>query len=211
MANEAAAADRFAELGAPSVPALAASGRCVAGVDLAGVAELLGVEFDAAPALPLDVLVERLRLVLGAAMRLTGQFPKARLADKLPRRDRTCLALANHVVEIAAGLLEVADGADFSAEVSAAEPNVELEPVALRERAERISNALAMRQPMADRPAAAFFGETTFHAVLERCAWHAAQHTRQLAALLEGLGVEPERPLAPPDLDGLPVPAGVWD
>ena len=144
-------------------------------------------------------------------MGLTGQFPNARLADKLPKRDRTCLALANHIVEIATGLLKVADGDAFSAEISAAEPDVELEPLALRELAERISNALAMRQPMADRPAAAFFGETTFHAVLERCTWHAAQHTRQLAALLEGLGIEPGRPLAPQDLDGLPVPAGVWD
>lgn len=190
---------------------MADGGRCVAGVDLAGVAELLGVEFDAAPALQLDVLGERLRLVLGTAMRLTGQFPKDHLADKLPKRDRTCLALANHIVEIAAGFIEVADGDDFSAEVSAAEPNVELEPLVLRERAERISDALALRVPMADRPVVAFFGETTFHAVLERCTWHAAQHTRQLAALLEDLGTEPKRPLAPQDLDGLPVPAGVWD
>lgn len=211
MANDAAAARRFAGLVLPSIPAVVHEGRSLPGVDLAGVAKLLGVDFDAAPTLPADVLVERLRLVLGAAMALTRQFPRAHWADKLPGRDRTCLALANHIVEIAAGFLAVADGHAFSTEISAATPDVELAPQPLRERARRIADALAASRLTAERSVGAFFGQTTLHAVLERCTWHAAQHTRQLTALLEGLGIEPVRPLVAADLDGLPVPTKVWD
>ena len=49
------------------------------------------------------------------------------------------------------------------------------------------------------------------HEVLERTAWHAAQHTRQLALILESFGIEADRPLSAADLAGLPVPEEVWD
>ena len=211
VANDAAAGRRFAALALPSIPAVVRDGRSLPGVDLAGVAKLLGVAFDSAPALPADVLVERLRLVLGASMSLIQQFPRAHWADTVPGRNRTCLALANHIVEIAAGFLAVADGHAFSAAVSAAEPEVELEPLPLGERAQGIADALAASRLNPQRRVETFFGQTTLHAVLERCAWHGAQHTRQLAALLEGLGIQPERPLAAADLEGLPVPQDVWD
>lgn len=210
VANDAEAARRFAALALPSIPAVVYGGRNLPGVDLAGVAALLGIEFDAAPALPADVLVERLRLVLGTAMATTRQFPRAHWDDKLPGRERTYLELANHVVEIAAGFLAVVDGHAFSADVSAAVPDVELEPLPLGERAQQVATALAKQTSRAERDVEAFFGQTTRHAVLERCTWHAAQHTRQLAALLEGLGIEPERSLTVADLDGLPVPTDVW-
>ena len=210
VANDAAAGRRFAALALPSIPAVVHDGRSLPGVDLTGVAKLLGVEFNPAAALPADVLVERLRLVLGASMSLLRQFPRAHLADALPGRNRTCLALANHIVEIAAGFLSVADGRAFSAEVSAAEPDVELEPPPLGKRAQGIADALAASRLNPQRRVEAFFGQTTLHAVLERCAWHGAQHTRQLAALLEGLGIEPKRPLTAADLAGLPVPTDVW-
>lgn len=210
VANDAAARRRFAALGAVSIPAVVRAGRSLPGVDLAGVAALLGVAFDPPPALPADVLVGRLRLVLGASTSLIRQFPRAHWADTLPGRDRTCLALANHIVEIAAGFLAVAEGRAFSAEVSAAVPDVELEPLPLGERARGVADALAALRLNAERSVEAFFGQTTLHAVLERCTWHGAQHTRQLAALLDGLGIKPAHPLAAADLEGLPVPTDVW-
>jgi len=49
------------------------------------------------------------------------------------------------------------------------------------------------------------------HVVLERTAWHPAQHTRQLMLILETLGIEPERRLTAEDLAGLPLPDKAWD
>ncbi len=48
------------------------------------------------------------------------------------------------------------------------------------------------------------------HDMLERTVWHAAQHTRQLALMLEMGGTKPDRPLTAQDLSGLPVPDEVW-
>jgi hypothetical protein len=47
--------------------------------------------------------------------------------------------------------------------------------------------------------------------VLERTTWHVAQHARQLESLLELRGVTPAPRLALVLLDGLPLPADVWD
>jgi hypothetical protein len=47
--------------------------------------------------------------------------------------------------------------------------------------------------------------------VLERTAWHPAQHTRQLMLILETLDIEPDRALTAADLAGLPLPDKAWD
>ena len=48
------------------------------------------------------------------------------------------------------------------------------------------------------------------HDVLERTAYHSAQHTRQVAFMLESSGIVPKRALTKEDLSGLPVPDEVW-
>ena len=64
---------------------------------------------------------------------------------------------------------------------------------------------------IARTPVATFAGPQTLHQVLERTTWHAAQHCRQLDAIVTGLGIEPDAPLTDDDLAGLPMPSGVWD
>ena len=56
-----------------------------------------------------------------------------------------------------------------------------------------------------------YFGKTTLHEMLERTVWHSAQHTRQVASLLEQAGVSPDRPLTPDDIRGLPLTETIWD
>ena len=179
------------------------------------MATLLNLPFDSPPALPPALLMTRLQHTLTTAMRHLRQFPEPALAAKVPNRDRTCLALANHIVEIAAGYQRVAAGEAFDLAMSAAIPEHELDRADLPRRAETILARLAASSegPPAhlDQRVETFFGPTTLHAILERCTWHAAQHTRQLAALLEQLGIEAEAPLTNKDLDGLPVPTGIWD
>lgn len=191
---------------------VAEGARWVPGVDLGQVAELLEVDYEATPALSPDVLIARLRHALATSTRLTAQFPAANLSDRLPERDRTNLALANHIVEIAAGYVKVASGADFDHGVSAAIPDAEVGREALAARSEGVVAALVGESPLSPADQVeTFFGPATLHAVLERCTWHVVQHVRQQAMLLEGLGIEPDGPLATEDLDGLPLPSGVWD
>src|SRR5437899_490285 len=56
-----------------------------------------------------------------------------------------------------------------------------------------------------------YFGKHPLHVVLERTAWHPAQHTRQLMLILETLNIEPDRRLSAADLAGLPLPDKAWD
>lgn len=199
-------------MGADAVPVVANGSRWVPGVDLGQVAVLLGVDYEATPALTPRALIGRLQRALSTSTRLTVQFPNVNLSDRLPNRDRTNLALANHIVEIAAGYVKVAAGADFDHEVSAAIPEPEVAREALAARSEAVRAALAGESPLRpDDKVATFFGPVTLHAVLERCTWHAVQHVRQQAMVLERLGIVPDRPLGAEDFEGLPLPAGVWD
>lgn len=186
--------------------------RWVPGVDLGQVAALLKIDYVATPALSPDVLVDRLRHALSTSTRLTAQLPTVNLSDRLPNRDRTNLALANHIVEIAAGYLKVAEGAKFDHVVSAAIPASEVGREALAVRSEAVITALVNESPLSpDDEVATFFGPSTLHAVLERCTWHVVQHVRQQAMVLEGLGIAPDGALTAEDIDGLPLPSGVWD
>lgn len=186
--------------------------RWVPGVDLGQVAALLKVDYVATPALSPDVLVDRLRHALSTSTRLTAQLPTVNLSDRLPNRDRTNLALANHIVEIAAGYVKVAEGAKFDHVVSAAIPASEVGREALAVRSEAVITALVNESPLSpDDEVATFFGPSTLNAVLERCTWHVVQHVRQQAMVLEGLGIAPDAPLTTEDLEGLPLPSGVWD
>ena len=49
------------------------------------------------------------------------------------------------------------------------------------------------------------------HQLFERSTWHSAQHARQLIAVLERFGIEPDDPLTADDLAGLPLPERIWE
>ena len=217
VANDVDAAASLRALGLRSVPVVAlanapAKARQFAfGVDLRAVAELVGVPFQASPALPVEELKHRLGAALEVAMRLAGEFPPDRLQDKLPRRNRTCLGLANHVVEIAAVFLRVCAGARFDVEASAAIPQTERGLADLRARSKVLAQQLDDAQVQGSRIVETFFGPQPLHLVLERCAWHTMQHARQLEMMLTRTGVAPKQPIPPHLLRDLPVPTAVWD
>jgi hypothetical protein len=56
-----------------------------------------------------------------------------------------------------------------------------------------------------------FYGTPPMHQLFERSTWHSAQHVRQLIAVLERFGIEPDGPLATDALAGLPLPEGIWE
>jgi len=55
-----------------------------------------------------------------------------------------------------------------------------------------------------------FYGTPPMHQLFERSTWHSAQHTRQMIAILDRFGIEPDGRLTPEDLAGLPLPEGIW-
>ncbi len=56
-----------------------------------------------------------------------------------------------------------------------------------------------------------YYGERTAISVLERTTWHAAQHCRQLQAVVENCGIEPDGALGDAELQGLPLPENIYD
>ena len=56
-----------------------------------------------------------------------------------------------------------------------------------------------------------WMGPQTVRQMMQREVYSLAQHTRQLQAVLEGMGVKPADPVSPADQAGLNLPARVWD
>lgn len=207
---------RLTAAGLQGVPAISQGDRFVYAVGLDDVAEFIGQSYDARPILSAAELVDRYRTVLDTSVRLAAQIPDERLGDRIPNRQRTYLTLANHTVQIAADYLAATGGAPLVGERAQLIPDP-LEPVdRLREQVEELGGRLEVwlgRSTAAelDRPVTTFYGDKTLHQVLERAVWHSAQHTRQLAAVVELLGLIPARPLADVELTGLPLPLQVWE
>lgn len=216
VAEEEAVRKHLADAGLRSLPVVSRGDVYVSGIDLPRVAELFGFSYDGVPALSAETLVSRYERVLAAAVRFAGQIPTERLGDKLPNRDRSYLALANHLVQIAVDYLEITRGAEFKGPLAASTPEIELDVERLAAKSARASHRLRTWLAHSDaselaRVVPTYFGEQTLHQVLERCVWHSAQHARQLMMVLGLLGVDAVDPLTPDDFADLPMPEGVWD
>lgn len=206
---------RLEALGARSVPVVARGGEFVYGQDLETVARFVGGR--AAPVrLEVPVLVSRLLALLDSAAALAIQLPADVWRLELPGRERTHLDLAYHVSQVAVGFLDAALGGRLGFE------HFERRPPAHVASAGDVASLLrSVAQALAvwwganhDRLPASldtYYGLQPLPAVLERTTWHVAQHARQLQRLLELRGVQPRPSLATALLEGLPLPADVWD
>jgi glutaredoxin len=211
-----AALDRLAELGARSIPVIARGKDWTYGQDLDDVARFVGVETDR-PRLDFETLGLRLERLLAATRRITAQLPESSLETPLPgRADRAGADLAWHIAMIVAGFLAAAKGGILRFDF------FERRPVGTeRNLAEILSMQGKMAREFADwcQPAAqthpdtvdTYYGRRSLASVLERTAWHVAQHVRQLESLLSGHGLPVDDPLTEAELGGLPLPEGVWD
>lgn len=201
-------------LGAPLVPAVAVGERVVHGWNPKGVAELVGAEYVQRERLSPKDLAPRLDTILLASQRAIRQVPDDRLEMKSPDRDRTLRNLGYHIFRLS---LAFRDG---MAERRFPEGWLqEMAPPEIRDGAAIARYGQAVRESLAEwfrRPGAwkgaveTYYGPQTGHELLERTTWHAAQHLRQLYALLEMMGVVPDRPLTETDFSGLPLPKALW-
>ncbi len=203
-------------LGVPLVPAVAVGDRVVHGWNPEGYAALLGVDWRPAPALAPAELAARLDRVLAVTADLVRALPDDRLGYTPPERARTLGDLAWHVFRLSLAFVEAMERnelpeswlgeglpggvttaggiADFGQSVRA-----------------RLAGWMQTARPEAwARVVRVYYGPQSGHQLLERTAWHAAQHLRQLYELAGRLGVSPPEPLPVETLAGLPVPDALW-
>ena len=207
-------------LGAQSVPVLAKSGQFIFCQNMEDVAEFVGLQGSGHSPLPPPVLFDKWITVLRAAQRYVRQLPKEKLPERaIENRDRSIRLLSHHIFRIGEAFLETAiddveyqtnnanvppadgtctTGAEISAYGEGIIARIEIWWSKLEDK--------SCRQKVKT-----FYGAPPMHQLFERSTWHSAQHVRQMIAVLERMGIEPEVRLRPDDLAGLPLPQGIWD
>lgn len=217
MANDAGGREALVALGLRTVPVVAKGDRFVFGQSIRDVAQFLAISMDDSGPLPAPVLLERIQRVLTVASSLMPQFPEDRIAETLPGRNRSYLALGHHVFAVVEAFLITARGGRLESGMYDVPP-----PPGLTTGADVAAYGRGTAKELAewwagcdsDSPATildTYYGDQPLHDVLERTAWHTAQHVRQLTWALERMGIAPADRLSDTDLHRLPVPEQVWD
>lgn len=207
---------QLTELGARSVPVVALGGNYTLAQSLNDVIRFLDLKTGTMEMLSPRDLFAKLDLVLATASRLAGQLSEEQLRSVFRNRNRTVAALVFHIVRVAEMGLQAARQIELKFEGFNDLPPEDWGRDDLVRWAEEIRQKVLAWSRDETEPTLAYavptyYGQRPMHEVLERTAWHAAQHTRQLALILESHGIEPDRPLSAADLAGLPVPEEVWD
>ena len=212
--------EELRRLGARSVPVVSRGDRFVFAQVIGDVVEFLGLDEKTRPSTAVAGRAARARYdhVLETAIRLVRQMPDDRLEVQLPHRPRSYRMLMHHIFQIPTAYLDMEDtGRTLTYESLVVPPPAEMRTSAaiadFGDSVRRRMNAWWQRVRDEDfaRPVPTYFGETSRHEMFERTVWHSAQHTRQIAALLEQTGVIPDRPLGRDDIRGLPLTDKIWD
>jgi glutaredoxin len=216
--GNAAGMEELRKLGARSVPIVARGDKFVFAQTLTDVIEFLDLDIRLQERLSPEELVGKLRIVLPAAARYLQQMPAECLDHPFRNRNRPVRALGHHVFRIVEAFLEaVEEGRELSYELimRPAAPELRSGADLARYGAGVLARVESWWQNCPDRSCQrlmdTYFGRHSVHVVLERTAWHPAQHTRQLMLVLDSLNIEPDCQLTAADLAGLPLPDKAWD
>jgi uncharacterized damage-inducible protein DinB len=201
-----------------TVPVVARGGEFVFAQALEDVSRFIGRDLHINRLAP-EELVRKWLHVLRAAQRHARQIPADKLGERaVQSRDRSIRDLAYHVYQVPDAFLRaVENGAqDLTAVYNAPPPPSVVSTKEIHEYGNRIERELeAWWRGLADKSCRqtvkTYYGERSLHELLERCTWHSAQHARQIIAVLERLGIEPQARLTAADYAGLPMPEGLWE
>jgi glutaredoxin len=194
-------------------PAVVVGERGVQGIDLAGIAQLIGYDYDPPAMLAPAVLRDRYLAVMTALRRHTALLDDADLDWRSPANNRSVRFLVAHAATIMRMFVDTRHRDDFD---NSGAPPPELaaagDLLALAdwtqgtvERFEQWWAEVGHDDPF-DRILRTTWGHRTLHEVLERAVWHTAHHVRQLQDWIGGFGKPPRDPLSDEDLAGLPLP-----
>ena len=217
VANDVEAMEELLALGVLRPPVVKVGQRWVrAGPKLNAVAELLGIAPPERDDLAVDELYRRLSGILSGAQTYVGAIPPDKLlTTEVPRRKRNLRELSFHVFMIPLDLVEhVEDGEPF---VQGTQPV----PDAIQTPDDLVAFARSVRARLttwyASKPAAYWeteitteFGTLPMYEHFLRTTWHCGQHSRQIAALLESIGIEPAK-IDAALYEGLPLPERLWE
>jgi len=218
--NDPGGTEKLHALGVRSVPIVYRDGEFVRGQNLEDVAKFVGLHGTGHQPLPPEQLMEKWTLVLGATQRYVRQLADEQLAGRvIPNRDRSIRRLCHHIFRIGEAYLETAvDGVDFVHKLANITPPDDAflhadEFVRYGDNVQGRLHRWWQNEPDKSclRKVQTYFGEQTLHMLYERCTWHSAQHTRQLIAVLERLGIEPDGRVTRADLAGLPLPERLFE
>ncbi len=210
--DEAAMAD-LARLGAMSIPVITRGDEFAFAQEIRDLAEFVGVKLNREQLSPAE-LNEKIDLILAAASRYVTQIPADILRVNLPGRDRNCLDLTFHIFVIPTAFLDAARGGEITFEHFERMPPPEMDSVdKVLAYGREVREDFAAWWRAGDIPAtvSTYYGEQPSQGVMERTAWHAAQHCRQLMTVVSDAGIEPEGPLGDAELGGLPLPDEIYD
>jgi len=203
-------------LGVRTVPVVARGDRYVLAQDLDELARFAGIAVQRQRLSP-DELAGRLQALLAMSETYLALMPPERMHQHLPQRERSWLDLGFHVSMIVQALLSAGAGGRLAYEfyeMRAPATWTSTAPAVEFCRATRAGlsywwNAARVRP---DSTLDTYWGECPLADVLERTAWHVAQHCRQLEHLVREVAGMTEAPVLPPAaLAGLPLPEAVWD
>jgi hypothetical protein len=218
--NDAGGRERLLKLGVRNVPVVARGEQYVFGQNLEDVAEFVGLQGTGHMPLPPEELIRKWVNVQRAAQRYIRQLPDDKMSERvIPNRDRSIRLLSHHVFRIGEAFLEsVIDGVEYAiqhANVPPAEGTYMTGWEIAGYGEQVIARLEAWWAQLPDKSCTqalkTFYGPQPLHQVLERSTWHSAQHARQLIALLERYGIDPDRRLEPEELAGLPLPERLWE
>jgi hypothetical protein len=211
---EPAAGRELEARGIPRVPAVIAGDRAMHGWNPRALAELVGVAYAEEARLPPDELARRLDRVLTAAQRALRQVPDGQLGMKTPDRDRTVRELGYHLFRLSLAYRGAMETGALPESWIAELPPAEIgDGEAIARYGETVRDQLRAwfrNAAPCEGTVKTYYGPQGAHELLERTTWHAAQHLRQVYALLSRMGIAPDRPLADADFEGLPLPKDLW-
>jgi hypothetical protein len=218
--NDAGGREKLLALGVRNVPVVAKGDQYVFGQNLEDVAEFVGLQGTGHKPLPPDQLIIKWVNVLRAVQRYLRQMPTERLNDRvIENRDRSIRLLGHHAFRIGEAFLETAeDGVEYAVQLANIPPKegtfttgdeIARYGETVIARLEKWWNGLADKS--CQQRVKTFFGMQPLYMLYERSTWHSAQHARQLAAVLERFGIEPDGRLTSEDLAGLPLPERLWE
>ena len=220
IANDPEALHEFAALPLSAIrpPVVMVGERWVhAAPSLDKVCALLGIDPPVLPEFTPAELYRRLDAILEASVRYVSAFPPGQLHTvSVPRRPRNARDLAYHIFMIPLDFIEATDEGKAWRSGAIDIPDEVQTPADIARAGEAVRTRLAAwyaaRTPeFWPQSMTTHWATMSTHEYFMRTTWHSGQHSRQLAALLESIGIVPPGKLPPSIYAGLPMPERLWE